>query len=206
VRRETIRTVRWVQSKAASVADEIVVPAARTGKAVLISPPDGMRVMIMRPRARVRGCGGGVSCVSCRAVNAVIINGTNLTALISMQSMNPSAFFSPCNDEIHRVRSKPRRAGAFLSLLYPLVEVKDLGPVLFEPTLLVAAHQTFLALLLQIAVELVRSRDRHNTKQRGVSVVREQSASARGLCTRVRGVPPAACPVKMEKKNKILPS
>ena len=51
VRRETIRTAQWVQSKAASVAEESVVPAARTGKAVLISPPEDMRVM--RPRARV---------------------------------------------------------------------------------------------------------------------------------------------------------
>ena len=118
-----------------------------------------------------------MSCVSCRAVNAVIINGTNLTALISMQSMNPSAFFSPCNDEIHRVRSKPRRAGAFLSLLYPLVEVKDLGPVLFEPTLLVAAHQTFFALLLQIAVELVTATA--TTRKKGVSVVRGRTVRRR---------------------------
>jgi hypothetical protein len=165
------------------VADESVVPAARTGKAVLISPPEDTRVMINEA-----ACEGAVVAwrvVSCRAVNAVIMNGTNLTALISMQSMNPSAFFSPCNDEIHtRVRSKAQKGPGVrwrLRLLYPLLEVEDLGPVLFEPSLLVAAHQTFLALLLQIAVELVRSRNRHrhNTKQRGVSVVRGRTVRRR---------------------------
>jgi hypothetical protein len=86
------------------------------------------------------------------------MNWTNLTVLISIQSMNPSAFFSPCNDRSARGQIKAQKGRSAPTLAYffpyPLMEVEDLGAVLFKPSLLVAAHQTFLALLLQIAVEL----------------------------------------------------
>ena len=78
---------------------------------------------------------------------------THLTVLISKQSMNPSAVFSPCDISIvralHGTGERTSSRGRYL-----LVKIEYLGTVLLEPSLLVAAHEALLAPLLEVPVQL----------------------------------------------------